>query len=202
MKWSAVILGLVPVLILSACKSTGAYYERLAYWEGQHVDRLIEEWGVPKGTYPTSDGGKVIEFERTENIDVPAITTYSPSTTYHTGTITNAAGGYATYSGTSRSNGLTTTPGYTITESCSTTFWIKPNGYVRKTEAKGNGCKAEEMTENEKVQASLARQKQYKEIERERAEYFKNKKRDCTKDGVVKQLTYADCKEWGGKRQY
>lgn len=200
MKKCLALLGLI--FVISSCKSTGAYHERLAYWDGQHSDRLFEVWGVPKGTYPTSDGGKIVEFERSENVDVPAITTFSPSTTYHSGSVYSSTGGYATVTGTSRSYGLTTTPGYSITEPCSTTFWIKPNGYIRKSEARGNGCKAEAMTENEKIEATLARKKQYEEIEQERAKYFKNKPRDCVKDGVVKQMTYSDCTTWGGKRRY
>jgi hypothetical protein len=63
------IVGIV-CLALSAvgCVAPNRYGEMLDGWVGRPTDELVRAWGPPDGSYPLSDGGKVIEYDERRNV--------------------------------------------------------------------------------------------------------------------------------------
>ncbi|ESY20711.1 hypothetical protein [Mesorhizobium sp. LNJC394B00] len=58
------VLTLVTVVILSGCANWDAHQSaEAARYVGKPIDALYDEYGVPVGIAPTSDGGKFLEFE-------------------------------------------------------------------------------------------------------------------------------------------
>ena len=60
----------VSTLILTACATTANYEKLLNTWVGNHIDNLVSSWGPPQSSYPLSDGGRVIEYTSSRNIQI------------------------------------------------------------------------------------------------------------------------------------
>ena len=139
------IVALVIPTLLAGCATTANYENLLNTWVGNHVDSLVSSWGPPRSSFQLSDGGKVIEYANSRNIQIGGYTTTVPQTTYNSGTA-NAygSGGYAygSYSGTSTTYVQQTTPVQNIAMQCITRFTIDPQGIITKWSWQGNDCKA------------------------------------------------------------
>jgi hypothetical protein len=130
---------------LAGCATTANYEKILNTWVGSHVDDLVSSWGPPRSSFPLSDGGKVIEYSSSRNIQVGGYTTTVPQTTYTTGNASAyGSGGYAygNYSGTSTTYVQQTTPVQNIALQCVTRFTINAQGLITRWSWQGNDCKA------------------------------------------------------------
>jgi hypothetical protein len=52
----------------TGCATTAHYEKILDSWVGAHVDRLVTSWGPPQSSHRLSDGGHIIEYNRSRNI--------------------------------------------------------------------------------------------------------------------------------------
>lgn len=65
----SILFGLVILASLAAAgcgpKATvGGYRELLDYYQGEHIDKLVADWGAPKSSYVYADGRKEYLFLR------------------------------------------------------------------------------------------------------------------------------------------
>jgi hypothetical protein len=140
-------LSLIVVLLfaLAGCKTTENYQKILRSWVGVHSDRLIMNWGPPTATYPLSNGGKVLEYNKEKNFQMGGDTISVPQTTYHSGNINTYGVGnsqHGTYSGSSTTYVQQTTPVHNITWKCVTRFTVNEEGIITSWAHEGNHCKA------------------------------------------------------------
>lgn len=137
---------LVFILIVAGCATTGNYVKILNTWVGAHVDNLIISWGPPQRSYELSDGGKVLEYSNSRNVQMGGYTYTKPQTTYHSGSASayDSYGGsvYGTYSGTSTTYVQKQSPKYISNLNCTTRFTTDSNGIIIYRAFQGNNCKA------------------------------------------------------------
>ena len=139
------LLGMGAALALAGCATTANYDKVLQSWIGVDVDKLVASWGVPVASFPTQNGGKIIEYSRQRNVQLGGYTTTTPQTTYTTGTASayGARGAtYGAYSGTSTTYVQSTTPIQNIAMQCMTRFTIDERGRVAAWARQGNDCTA------------------------------------------------------------
>jgi hypothetical protein len=140
------LISLVVMIGLSGCATTANYEKILNTGVGSPADNLIAPWGPPTSSYPLSDGGTILRYERHGNFVVPSQTYYSPQTTYHSGSVSSYGNygsyRYGNYQGTSTTYVPQTIPGYTVPLSCNTTFRIDGDGIIRSWQWQGNHCVA------------------------------------------------------------
>jgi hypothetical protein len=133
-------------LILAGCATTANYEKILQSWIDHDADDLISRLGPPDKTSTLSDGGRVIEYVRSSNMQLGGYTYTTPQTTYHSGSASayNNYGGsaYGTYSGTSTTYIQQQSPVYNIPLVCITQFRISPGNKIIQWQWQGNSCKA------------------------------------------------------------
>ena len=139
------VLLLLVAIVLSGCATTANYEKILSSWVGSSVDNLVASWGPPQSSYDLSNGGKVIEYVRSRNVQMGGYSYTSPQTTYQSGTTSAyGTGGYAygNYSGTSTTYVQKQTPTYNIAMLCKTRFTVNGAGIITKWSWQGNDCTA------------------------------------------------------------
>jgi len=135
----------ISISLLSGCATTANYEKILDTWVGSHVDNLVATWGPPQGSFDLSDGGKVIEYINSRNVQMGGYTYTTPQTTYHSGNVsTYGYGGsaYGNYYGTSTTYVQEQTPVYNVNLWCKTRFTINSEGIITRWHWEGNNCKA------------------------------------------------------------
>ena len=139
------LISIAAVVLLAGCATTANYDKVLQSWIGADVDSLVASWGVPVGSFPTANGGKIIEYSRQRAIQIGGYTTTTPQTTYTAGTA-NVYGvrsaTYGAYSGTSTTYVQSTTPVQNIAMQCMTRFTIDERGRIAAWARQGNDCTA------------------------------------------------------------
>ena len=124
-----------------SCRTAEGFYERMYVWPGQHVDKLVESWGPPRRSHQNADGTRVIEYPQNKNVTIPGVTTTTPQTSNHSGSV-YAGGTSAFYSGTTTSMVTRTSPDMQLNLYCHVRFFIDTGGYIDEYEARGNDCLA------------------------------------------------------------
>ena len=135
----------VLLVFLSGCATTANYEKMLNSWVGSNVDNLVMRWGPPTNSYPLTNGGKVLEYDRHRNVQIGGYTTTVPQTTYNSGTANvygTGGSAYGTYSGTSTTYVQQTTPIENIHMQCITRFTINAQGTITNWAWQGNDCRA------------------------------------------------------------
>ena len=131
--------------LLSGCATTANYEKILNSWVGTSVDNLVMQWGPPSNSYPLSNGGRVLEYDRQRTVQIGGYTTMVPETTYNTGTV-NAYGtggsAYGNYSGMSTTYVPQTSPVQNIAMQCITRFTVNAQGIITNWAWQGNDCRA------------------------------------------------------------
>ncbi|MFI3242181.1 MAG: hypothetical protein R3Y43_06405 [Alphaproteobacteria bacterium] len=59
------------VLFLASCVHQPSYEEQIAVWQGQNVEYLYNEWGMPETTQPLANGGMLLVYTQTQEQTVP-----------------------------------------------------------------------------------------------------------------------------------
>lgn len=188
-----ILITLVLLVSLSACKTTEGYKQTLNSWVGQNVDLFVASWGPPNGSHTNADGSKVLQYVQSGSIYMPGTTITTPQTTYSSGSVYGNNGGYGTYSGSSTTYVTTTSPSYTIATNCRTKFFVSSSNRIQSWQAEGNNCVAEELKST--GSSSPSHRQGPSDGEQDR-----NKIRECIKDGETKMLNYWKCNDWGGQR--
>jgi hypothetical protein len=127
------------VALVAGCATTANYEKILDGWVGSPADDLVSAWGPPQGSYDLSDGGKVIEYVRSRNVQVGGYPNTVPQPTYRSHRVLDYGG---MYSGTSTTYVQPQAPVRNITKSCRTDFTINRAGIITKWHWEGNDCKA------------------------------------------------------------
>jgi hypothetical protein len=132
--------------VLAGCATTAGYEAVLQTWIGDSSDHLVSVWGIPAREYQQSNGGKVMEYDRSGQYVMPGVTTYQPVTTYNNGTVSayGSGGGYVngTYNGTSTTYVPHTSDPTVIPLSCVTRFTADSSGRITNWAWQGNTCRA------------------------------------------------------------
>ena len=129
-------------------EATTANFERiLSSMVGLPEARLIARWGVPRSSYPLSNGAKIIQYEISATAPLGGSETYyTPQTTYHSGSVSTYGrrgySGYGSYSGTSTTYVPQTTSVYNVTYFCIWRFTISQDGIAKYWSYEGNYCRA------------------------------------------------------------
>ena len=135
----------VALLCVSGCATTANYEKLLQTWVGDSEDNLVSKWGPPDSSYALSNGGKVLQYSRSQNIQFGGNTYMAPVTTFHHGTVTANDGisnVNGSYSGTSTSYVPKTAPVENVQLNCATRFTVNKNGRITNWAWQGNSCKA------------------------------------------------------------
>lgn len=127
-------LGIIVAVpfFLSACETYEGYRQIMDAWVGAHADALVASWGAPDGFYENSDGSRVLKYSSISSHYFPGATHSNPVTRLNwDGSTTTTYNSY-------------TTPGYTVSSSCTSTFFTDPTHYIVRWTAEGDDCVAEE----------------------------------------------------------
>jgi len=147
-----IAISLIIALTLMGCatlperEATTANFERiLSSMVGLPDTRAIARWGVPRSSYPLSNGDKIIQYQASVTGPVGGGETYyTPQTTYHSGSLSTYGrrgySGYGSYSGTSTTYVPQTTPIYNVTYFCIWRFIIGQDGIIKSWSYEGNYC--------------------------------------------------------------
>lgn len=132
-------------LILVGCATTMEYGQKLNDWIGHTADELYAKFGKPSSTKTQPDGGKTIQYERSEVVKAPPASTEGKTaqqpTTADSGATNTSNVQPADQSGTSAA---ATPPVNTRTVSCTTRYKADSTGVIRTWTIDGSGCKAYE----------------------------------------------------------
>lgn len=109
--------------LAASCVTPQQRQENLTAWLGHTEERLVSTWGVPSAVYST-ENAKFLTYSKSYTQSVAGI-----PATYRTTVIGNTA--YTTSSGG--------TAGYSVDQTCKTTFEIR-NGRVWRATFTGSGC--------------------------------------------------------------
>ncbi len=119
---------------LSACATTQGYEAVLNTWIGDSSDHLVAVWGVPQQSYPTRDGGVILQYQRSGQIVLPGVTNYHPVTTYNDGSVYgttwNGVQVNGSYNGTSTTYVPQTLGPVVIPQACATRFTVDAGGRI------------------------------------------------------------------------
>ncbi len=138
-------LFVVLSVALAGCATTANYQKILNSWVGYNVDNLVMRWGLPANSYPLSNGGRVLEYNKQRNVQIGGYTTTVPETTYNSGTANvygTGGSAHGTYSGTSTTYVQKTTPVQNIAMQCITRFTVNAQGTITNWAWQGNDCTA------------------------------------------------------------
>mgnify|MGYP001584439521 CR=1 FL=1 len=72
---------IISIVTLSGCATTAtqeAFDEQAQQWIGKNADELVRQKGPPTRTFILSNGNRVFQYERTEDIVTMPATTYIP----------------------------------------------------------------------------------------------------------------------------
>ncbi len=132
---------------LSGCATTAGYEALLQSWVGDSTDHLVSAWGVPQQQWLTSNGGKILQYERSGQIVLPGVTTYQPvATTYTNGTVSGygSNGNFVngSYDGTSTTYARQTSAPTVIQQRCVSRFTADAQGQITNWAWEGNSCRA------------------------------------------------------------
>jgi hypothetical protein len=141
-------VGAIAILgdFLGACATTAGYEAVLNTWIGDTSDHLVAVWGVPQQSFRTSDGGAVLQYQRSGQIVLPGVTTYQPVTTYNDGSVSGMTSNgtlvNGSYNGTSTTYVPHTSDPVIIPQSCATRFTVDVSGRITSWNWQGNACRA------------------------------------------------------------
>lgn len=73
------------LLALAGCSTTGTMGEIVGSWQGEHIDTVVQQWGVPDREYKTASGRTIYEWGSSTSGSMPtfATTTGHVSSTGH-----------------------------------------------------------------------------------------------------------------------
>lgn len=97
----------------------------------------MTQWGPPDRSYPLSNGGTVLEYYKTRNVQTGGYTVKTPQTTHHQGVTP-----YGMYSGTSTTYVEKEVPVRDLNFWCKTIFNIDQAGRIIAWRFEGNDCTA------------------------------------------------------------
>lgn len=141
---------------LSACATTQGYEAVLNTWIGDSSDHLVAVWGVPQQSYPTRDGGVILQYQRSGQIVLPGVTNYHPVTTYNDGSVygttSNGVQVNGSYNGTSTTYVPQTSGPVVIPQACATRFTVDAGGRITNWSWQGNACRAKAPPPGPKAQ--------------------------------------------------
>jgi hypothetical protein len=130
-----IMLVLMVAFLSVGCATTAKYEAMLKTWVGSSENDLIASWGAPSNVYQMTDGGRVIEYSRGQNVQMGGYSYQTPQTTYHQGMIGNTA-----YLGTSTQYVTQQTPVYNVSLWCKTCFTLDSRGNIQSWRWEGNNC--------------------------------------------------------------
>lgn len=130
------VVAIAALFFVAACETYAGYQQLMDTWVGTHADDLVASWGPPDGFYENADGSRVLRYSSASSYYVPGTTHSNPVTTYNWDGTTSTS--YNSY----------TTPGYTVSSSCTSTFFTDPLQVIVRWTSDGDDCVAEE-TEDE-----------------------------------------------------
>lgn len=128
---------LLSLVLLGGCKTTEGYRILCDSWIGEHSDKLLSIWGPPQNEYPLSDGGKVLEYIRTRNVQTGGYSYQVPQTTIH-----QELSPWGLHQGTSTTYVEKDVPVQNLTFKCITRFTVDEVGIIKAWSFEGNDCKA------------------------------------------------------------
>ncbi len=133
---NSVVIVMVSVLALSACRTTEGYRQRLSNYMGASETQLIDAWGVPNDTYDLEGGVKVLQYNQ-------MVQSYTTTPSYGTSFYSGRRYGHG--SGLYHSAYVPLSPPPTVvTSSCQTLFKLDRKKRVFDFGFRGNACLAEE----------------------------------------------------------
>jgi hypothetical protein len=135
------LAAIVLCLTLGGCATTSGYETVLNSWVGDTTDHLVSVWGIPANQYALNDGGRVLEYDRSNTVVIPGVTTVQPvATTYTNGSLNGNING--SYSGTSTTYAPVTSAPTAIHQQCITRFTADNHGRITRWSWQGNSCRA------------------------------------------------------------
>jgi hypothetical protein len=143
--WGSVAIA--AVCVLSGCATTAGYESVLQSWVGDSTDHLVAVWGIPQQQWDSPGGGKIFQYQRSNEFIIPGATTSKPvATTYSNGTVSGTTSNgvitNASYNGTSTTYAQVTSAPTVIQQSCVTRFITQANGEITSWAWEGNNCVA------------------------------------------------------------
>lgn len=138
---------MMAFIFVAGCATTAGYELVLNTWVGDSTDHLISSWGIPTNKYSLNDGGVVLEYQRSNTIVLPGITTTQPvATTYENGSVSgyspNGGAINGSYNGTATTYAAVTSPPTVINQQCLTRFTADRSGRIVRWSWQGNSCRA------------------------------------------------------------
>lgn len=129
--------------LLTGCATQAKYAAKVQTWVGHHTDTLISQWGPPTTSTALSNGGKVLEYDRSHTVHTGGGTYYLPMTNYGSGTV-NAYGSDGTasanYSGSVTQQMPMYVPPSTKINWCKTRFTTNAQSVIINWSIEGNNC--------------------------------------------------------------
>jgi hypothetical protein len=124
-------------MFLAACATTTEYAKQ-AYdygkqatsWVGQKIESLYAKEGTPSAVEPQPDGGKIIEYRKTQTVDAAPVAPPSPTPALTAEKTTPP--------------GASPLPPNTRVVPCTTRYRTDSTGTIRSWTIDGAGCKAVE----------------------------------------------------------
>jgi hypothetical protein len=130
-RGSRISAALLSALVLAGCATQSNYIRYLDEWRGETVSRLYEVLGYPTSEETFSDGIRRLRYKQDRSY-------FNPPTSY-TRTIDGRP--YVDYS-----------PGYWVTQICTTDFFANKAGRIQRWEIQGNDCTMTEARLKEQLQ--------------------------------------------------
>lgn len=72
------------ILFLSSCATTEGYRRQMNQWQGQSINNLIRQWGVPDSAIKMNNGHRLYQYTQKSVTAIPYTTNY-PFFTDHFG---------------------------------------------------------------------------------------------------------------------
>jgi hypothetical protein len=136
---------IVAAALLAGCATSANYEKMLNSWVGVNADNLAEVWGPPQNSYALSNGGKILEYDRRQAVQMGGFTYTTPVTTFNSGNI-NVTGGNGmatgTYNGYSTTYVERQTPIQTFQMTCDTRFTVNESNIITRWSYQGNACRS------------------------------------------------------------
>ncbi len=123
---------IISIVTLSGCATTAtqeAFDEQAQQWIGKNADELVRQKGPPTRTFTLSNGNRVFEYERTEDIVTMPTTTYIPG---------GPLGGTLV-----RGQTVHEDPLQTLILTCSLRFTVDTSNTIVAWSKEGNSCVAQ-----------------------------------------------------------
>ncbi len=137
------VYAIVLVVVTQGCATSEKFKQVMDSYLGGNESILIGRLGPPNNVYSLGDGGKVLTYIRSANMQMGGGYVNQPVTT------TSNATAYGNRIGTVNAYGTSTTyvpvqqPVYNIPLSCTVNFTLDGGGTIRSWSASGNHCVAQ-----------------------------------------------------------